>query len=219
MSKKSKKYIPALKFHWLTRLYDPLMEIMKIETLKKRLIMEARLLPNQRILDLASGTGTFALMLKEIQPRAAIIGLDADPQVLEIAQQKATNKRIDITFQQQGLSSGLPFEDDQLDKVFSSLFFHHLTLDMKQKTLEEAFRVLTPGGDIYILDFDRPQNLWMRIAFFSIQLLDGFETTRDHVKGVILESLHEEGFTEVKETDHFNTIAGTIRLYHARKPV
>lgn len=169
-------------------------------------------------LDLASGTGTFALILKEIQPRAAIIGLDADPQVLEIAQQKATNKRIDITFQQ-GLSSDLPFEDDQLDKVFSSLFFHHLTLDMKQKTLEEAFRVLTPGGDIYILDFDRPQNLWMRIAFFSIQLLDGFETTRDHVKGIILESLHEEGFTEVKETDHFNTIAGTIRLYHARKPV
>lgn len=137
---------------------------------------------------------------------------------MEIAQQKATNKRIDITFQQ-GLSSDLPFEDDQLDKVFSSLFFHHLTLDMKQKTLEEAFRVLTPGGDIYILDFDRPQNLWMRIAFFSIQLLDGFETTRDHVKGIILESLHEEGFTEVKETDHFNTIAGTIRLYHARKPV
>ena len=218
MSKKRKKYIPALKFHWLTRLYDPLMKMMKIETLKKRLIMEADLLPNQRILDLASGTGTFALMLKEIQPRAAIIGLDADPQVLEIAQQKATNKRIDITFQQ-GLSSDLPFEDDQLDKVFSSLFFHHLTLDMKQKTLEEAFRVLTPGGDIYILDFDRPQNLWMRIAFFSIQLLDGFETTRDHVKGVILESLHEEGFTEVKETDHFNTIAGTIRLYHARKPV
>lgn len=218
MSKKQKKYIPALKFHWLTRLYDPLMKMMKIETLKKRLIMEADLLPNQRILDLASGTGTFALMLKEIQPRAAIIGLDADPQVLEIAQQKATNKRIDITFQQ-GLSSDLPFEDDQLDKVFSSLFFHHLTLDMKQKTLEEAFRVLTPGGDIYILDFDRPQNLWMRIAFFSIQLLDGFETTRDHVKGVILESLHEEGFTEVKETDHFNTIAGTIRLYHARKPV
>ena len=218
MSKKRKKYIPALKFHWLTRLYDPLMKMMKIETLKKRLIMEADLLPNQRILDLASGTGTFALMLKEIQPRAAIIGLDADPQVLEIAQQKATNKRIDITFQQ-GLSSDLPFEDDQLDKVFSSLFFHHLTLDMKQKTLEEAFRVLTPGGDIYILDFDRPQNLWMRITFFSIQLLDGFETTRDHVKGVILESLHEEGFTEVKETDHFNTIAGTIRLYHARKPV
>lgn len=218
MSKKQKKYIPALKFHWLTRLYDPLMKMMKIETLKKRLIMEADLLPNQRILDLASGTGTFALMLKEIQPRAAIIGLDADPQVLEIAQQKATNKRIDITFQQ-GLSSDLPFEDDQLDKVFSSLFFHHLTLDMKQKTLEEALRVLTPGGDIYILDFDRPQNLWMRIAFFSIQLLDGFETTRDHVKGVILESLHEEGFTEVKETDHFNTIAGTIRLYHARKPV
>lgn len=218
MSKKQKKYIPALKFHWLTRLYDPLMKMMKIETLKKRLIMEADLLPNQRILDLASGTGTFALMLKEIQPRAAIIGLDADPQVLEIAQQKATNKRIDITFQQ-GLSSDLPFEDDQLDKVFSSLFFHHLTLDMKQKTLEEAFRVLTPGGDIYILDFDRPQNLWTRIAFFSIQLLDGFETTRDHVKGVILESLHEEGFTEVKETDHFNTIAGTIRLYHARKPV
>lgn len=217
MSRKSKKYIPALKFHWLTRIYDPLMNSIQGDTLKKRLVMQARLLPKQQVLDLACGTGTLALLLKETQPKATVIGLDVDSQVLTIAQQKANKKKIDVSFQQ-GFASDLPFEDNQFDKIFSSLFFHHLTLEMKHKSLEEVYRVLIPGGDFHILDFYRPHNRWMRIAFLPVQFMDGFDTTKDHVKGVLLNLLREEGFVEIKEIDQFNTLAGTLRLYSARKP-
>lgn len=217
MVRKSSKVVPALRFRWLTFLYDPLMKWAQEETFKNRFITQANLLPDQRILDVGCGTGTLALMLKDAQPTATVIGLDAEPQVLRLAQKKAQKNKAAISFQQ-GLSSNLPFNADVFDHIFSSLLFHHLTLKMKHKTLQEAFRVLVPGGSLHILDFDGPQGLWMRLMFYPVQVLDGFETTRDHVKGILLKVLREEGFENIRETDRFNTIVGTIRVYSANKP-
>lgn len=217
MVRKSNKVVPALRFHRLNVLYDPLMKWMREEAFKNRFIAQADLLPDQRILDVGCGTGTLAVMLKETQPRATVMGLDADPEILKLAQKKAQERNMDISFQQ-GLSSCLPFEADVFDHVFSSLLFHHLTLEMKHKTLQEAIRVLVPGGSLHILDFDKPQSFWMRLAFCSVQVWDGFETTRDHVKGILLEALQEEGFEDVRETSQFNTRVGTLYMYSAKKP-
>lgn len=217
MSQKPNEYIPALKFHWLTRIYDPLIQWgMQESKFKSHLIDQANLMPGQRILDLACGTGTLTLMIKQAQSEAEVIGLDADPEILAIAKKKAEQNRADISFQQ-GMSFDLPFPDAHLDRIFSSLFFHHLTLEMKRKTLEELFRTLRPGGEIHIIDFEKPQNLWMRIAFLPIQFLDGFETTKDHVKGILPDLFHEMGFKNVHQTGQFITIVGTLRSYYARK--
>jgi len=184
---------------------------------KGHLIHQANLMPEQRILDLACGTGTLTLMIKKAQFEASVIGLDADPAVLAIAKKKAEQNQTDISFQQ-GMSFDLPFPDSHLNHVFSSLFFHHLTLEMKRKTLEELFRTLRPGGEVHIIDFEKPQNLWMRIAFLPIQLLDGFETTKDHVKGVFPSLFRKIGFEDIQQTGQFMTIVGILRSYHARKP-
>lgn len=217
MTRKSSKLVPALRFRCLTVLYDPLMKWAQEETFKNRFIAQAELLPDQRVLDVGCGTGTLALMLKDTQSRATVMGLDADPEVLKLAQKKAQKSNVDISFHQ-GLSSHLPFDAAVFNHVFSSLLFHHLTLEMKHKTLQEAFRVLAPGGSLHILDFDKPQNFWMRLAFYPVQVLDGFETTRDHVTGIFLEALREEGFEGIRETNQFNTIVGTLHLYSAKKP-
>lgn len=216
MSRKSNKYIPALKFHWLTRFYDPLMKLMKEDTFKRRLMEQASLMPNQRILDLACGTGTFALMLKEAQPQATVMGLDADPHVLSRAREKAKRLQLAVSFQE-GWSFELPYPDNHFDHVFSILFFHHLTMEMKHKTLEEVSRVLKPGGDLYIMDFDRPSNLRMRAAFLFVQILDGWETTSAHAKGVLLEVLQANAFADAREISQVNSIVGTTRAYHAKK--
>ena len=86
----SSKYIPALRFEWLTPLYDPLLKwVMREETFKRKLIDQAGIQPGMKVLDLGCGTGTLTLMLKRVYPNASVTGMDGDPQVLDIAREKA----------------------------------------------------------------------------------------------------------------------------------
>jgi len=218
MAQKPNEYIPALKYHWLTSFYDPLIQWgMQESKFKGHLIDHANLMPGHRILDLACGTGTLTLMIKHAQPKAEVVGLDADPDILAIATAKAEQNRVNLNFQQ-GMSFDLPFPDQHFDHIFSSLFFHHLNRKMKQKTLKELFRTLRSGGEVHIVDFEKPQNLLMRVAFFPVQLFDGFETTSDHVKGIMPDLFWETGFEQIRETGKFTTLLGTLRSYYACKP-
>ena len=58
----------------------------------------------------------------------------------------------------------------------------------------------------------------MRVAFFTVQLLDGFETTTDNVNGLLPTLITESGFDEVAETGSYMTMLGTMSLYRGRKP-
>ena len=76
------KYIPALRFSWLTPVYDPVLRRMMPEVaLKQRLVAQAQIAAGQRILDLGAGTGTLTVMVKQNCPAADVVGLDGDPQV------------------------------------------------------------------------------------------------------------------------------------------
>lgn len=216
---KHKTYIPALKYHWLTRFYDPLIERgMQEKKMKMQLVHQASLQPGERAMDLACGTGTLALLLQQSHPGVHVMGVDADPEVLAIAIKKMKEHRAASILFEEGFSDQLPFSNNVFHHVFTSLFIHHLTLEKKKETFEEVHRVLEPGGQFHVLDFEKPQNGLMRAAFLPVQLLDGFETTSPHVKGVILNLLKETGFAAIEETAQFNTIVGTLRAYKAFKP-
>ena len=59
----------------------------------------------------------------------------------------------------------------------------------------------------------------MRLAFFLVQLLDGFKTTTDNVNGLLPDFFSQAGLQDVQETTHYATVFGTMALYQARKPV
>ena len=55
----------------------------------------------------------------------------------------------------------------------------------------------------------------MRLAFLAVQILDGFETTSDSVRGLLPPLMREAGFEEVAETHRERTVFGTLSLYRA----
>lgn len=211
-------YVPALGYHFLTPLYDTVVGVTTRErSFKEALIRQANFGPGQRVLDLASGTGTLAIWIKHHQPLLDITGVDVDPAVLGIASRKARAANLDIRFER-GRSYDLPYPSAHFDRVVSSLFFHHLPWQDKMLTARELLRVLKPGGELHIADWGRPTNIVMRGLFLMIQCLDGFETTRDNVAGRLVTLFEQAGFVDVAERQSFGTIFGTMALYRALKP-
>ena len=210
--------MPALGFHWLTPAYDLVVRTTTRErTFKTALIEQADLGPRQEVLDLACGTGTLAIWIKQRHPSANVRGIDGDPHILAIASRKAKEANLPIEFDR-GLSFSLPYPDASFDRVLSSLFFHHLSWRDKQRTARELYRVIRPGGQLHVADWGRARGPLMRAAFFVVQLLDGFENTQGNVEGRLIELFREAGFSEVSEQRTFATLFGTLSLYCAVKP-
>lgn len=214
----SQRYIPALGHAWLTGLYDPVLRFTTRETtFKSQLITQADLRAGHRVLDLGCGTGTLTVQIKRSQPDAEVVGLDGDPDVLRRAADKRDRAGVTLDLVQ-GLSDRLPFEDASFDRVLCSLLLHHLTTDAKRRTLAEVCRVLRPGGQLHIADWGAPQGPLMRAAFLLVQLLDGFATTDDNVKGRIPAMLGDAGLVDVQVTGHLRTVYGTLSLVRGERP-
>lgn len=84
-----------------------------------------------------------------------MFGLDADAEMLHRARRTAAEAGVEVGFQQ-GFSDDLPYEDGSFDAVVSTLFFHHLILEAKRRTIVEITRVLKPGGELHVADWGRP---------------------------------------------------------------
>ncbi len=212
---KDSKYIPALRFNFLTPLYDFVLGgVMRELTFKRRLIAEAHIAPGFRVLDLGCGTGTLTILLKQTHPDADIVGIDGDSTVLATARAKAAQQNVVLTLDE-GMAFQLPYPNQSFDRVVSSLVFHHLTTEDKQRALDESFRILRPTGELIIVDFGEPQNGYARIAS---SIMDRLERTEDLTQGRLPEMLRRAGFKDVAIVARFLTVVGTLALYRGRKP-
>jgi ubiquinone/menaquinone biosynthesis C-methylase UbiE len=210
-------YVPALRFSWLTKIYDPIVRWTTRESLfKKRLVAKSGLQSGARVLDLACGTGTLALLIKNQYPDVEVIGIDGDENILGIARSKMDNDTARIQFDQ-GFATEMPYAEAEFDRVFSTLFFHHLNDQDKQVVFSETYRTLKIGGVLYIADWGRPNNILMRLFFYIVQLLDGFTNTRANVEGRLPKYIRDAGFKNVEVFNSINTLLGTLCLIRAEK--
>lgn len=206
------RYIPALSFKWLTPLYDPLLKwVMREETFKRKLIQQANIQPQMKVLDLGYGTGTLTIMIKRNHPDTQVTGIDGDSEVLRIAQEKS--RGTDIQWEE-GLASSLPYPDSAFDRVVTSLVIHQLAKEDKRRAFKEIYRVLKPHGELYVLDFGAPHSSFTRIMTTYMRRL---EETADNFDGLIPLFITEAGFGGVKEAQNFVTVFGPLSIIQAVK--
>jgi len=216
-TRRSAAYVPGLGFDRLTALYDPVVRLTTRErAFKDRLLAQAALSPGERVLDLGCGTGTLALQAKRCHPSASVYGVDGDPAVLVRARRKADAEALAVSFDE-GLADRLPYRDGVVDKVLSSLVFHHLDRETKELAALEVARVLRPGGELHVADWGPPRGLLGPLLFLPIRLLDGWERA-DNAAGRLPEIFTASGLRDVRRHGRLQTPLGALTLLSARRP-
>ena len=214
---KQQKFIPALGYHWLSNFYDLTIKLtMPEKKFRNKLLQQLNPEPKEQILEFGFGTAQNIILLKKLHPQANITGVDIDPKIKAIAETKISKSGNSVPlFLYDG--DTLPFPDNHFDKVFSCLVFHQLENDTKIKCLQELHRILKPNGELLIADWGKAKNILMRTTFYFVQLLDGFKTTSENVKGNLPKYIERAGFLNIKETDYINTLIGSFSYYKSNK--
>lgn len=211
------KYVSALRFRWLTPLYDFFVGVtMPERRIKQTLINASFLTDYAAVLDFGCGTGTLTIMAKEHRPSINITGIDIDKTILKKASEKIGEKGMEIKFIAYD-GEHLSFEDSSFDRIISCLVFHHLDTTVKQKMLAELYRVSKAGGQIIIADFGRSASWFQRMLFTLIRGLDGFKPTEANARGLMPSMISDAGFNYSGIEQKFKTIFGEVQLFKAIK--
>lgn len=135
--------------------YDRFVRLLTLgreNALRAETIRLAAIQPGSTVLDVGCGTGSLTLLAKAATGKqGSVYGIDAAPEMIDVARQKAAQQQRDVQFQV-GLIEALQFPDTTFDVVLSSLMFHHLPDDLKGAGLAEIYRVLKPDGRLVIVD-------------------------------------------------------------------
>jgi len=108
------------------------------------------------ILDVATGTGDFALEAYKRLTPDKIVGIDISHEMLELGRKKISKKSLQDKIEMiKADSEALPFDNDNFDAVTAS--FGVRNFENLQKGINENYRVLKSGGKIVILEFTKPR--------------------------------------------------------------
>lgn len=108
------------------------------------------------ILDIATGTGDFAVESERLKPDS-IVGVDISEGMLEVGKQKMVKKGLDGLIKLEvGDSENLRFEDNKFDAV--TVAFGVRNFENLKKGLSEMFRVTNTNGHVMIIEFSKPAN-------------------------------------------------------------
>ncbi|KTE16847.1 class I SAM-dependent methyltransferase [Sphingopyxis sp. H115] len=219
MTNADRDFVPALGKSGSLERYDAAIALMTREKRwRSDLLRLTAPQPDERIVDIGCGTGTFAIALKQAAAGSVILAVDPDPAVLDIAREKAKAAGADIIW-----FEAMGDELDEIealqgsDKIVSSLVLHQCPMDVKQAIARQMHRLLKPGGALFLADYGEQRSLLMRALFRQIQWLDGFEYTEPNAKGCVPELLTAAGFEAVEEMRVIPTPTGSISIYRAKR--
>jgi demethylmenaquinone methyltransferase/2-methoxy-6-polyprenyl-1,4-benzoquinol methylase len=148
----------AQMFNNISRRYDLLNHLLSLGIdiyWRKQAIKVLKPEKPELILDIATGTGDFALEALALKPEK-IVGVDISEGMLAVGREKMRRRGLSDKIEMRlGDSERLPFEDNIFDAIivaFGVRNFEHL-----EQGLADMYRVLRPGGTTVVLEFSKPQ--------------------------------------------------------------
>jgi demethylmenaquinone methyltransferase / 2-methoxy-6-polyprenyl-1,4-benzoquinol methylase len=154
----SKREQVAEMFDSISPKYDLLNHVLSggIDILwRKKAIRQLKPFAPKKMLDIATGTGDFAIEALALKPEK-IIGVDISEGMLNVGREKMAKRGLDhIIEMRSGDSEGLPFQDNEFDAVIVS--FGVRNFENLLKGLTDMHRVTRSGGVCLVLEFSNPR--------------------------------------------------------------
>lgn len=199
--------------------YDPLVQLYLLPfggegRLRRRFINFARPRLGEQVLDVCCGTGTLtSLIARRVGKSGRVTGVDLSVDMMNRARKKAV--ALPVTFKQAS-SDHLPFPEDNFDRCFISYGLHELPEAVRWNSLKEAYRVLRPGGGLYVLDYHLPQSIPARLMIKSfVRLLEEKSVYQMMLDDTLPDEITDAGFM-LKERQL--PLKGMFQMIRADKP-
>lgn len=221
--------------------YDLFGRAAGIDSAYWQLVAQAGITPGARVLEIGCGSGNVLLLAARAVPDAVFTGVDPDRAALDLAAKKAAEQGATISFEH-GYAQDLAAADGSVDRVLSSLMFHHLPAHDQVEALREVRRVLAPGGSLHLVDLDHdprtgPAKSPLHVAMRGVNAVvsrvapkrhgwrlrthDGHAEGHGHGHGhggpqkPVTELLREAGFTDARKVSTRPTRLGPLTFYRA----
>lgn len=196
-------------------IFEPMCMLGKETEINNLVISLLEIKDFQRILDLGCGTGVLSAKIAEKLSADAgglSMGIDAAGKMIEGAREKRGNRicRFEVA-----AAENLPFDDESFDSVVSTMFFHHIQLDLKEKAFSEAFRVMRPGGKLVIADMHIPTTFLGALTSHISRWMLFQPQIGENIRGVLPGVIEKAGFTS---PELIKTYFGYVAIFSSRKP-
>ena len=217
-------------FHSVASKYDVMNDLMSLGThrLVKRFTVElSGVRAGQRVLDLAGGTGDFAIRFSSlVGPTGEVVLADINASMLRVGRDRLIDKGISQNVRYTQLNAEqLPFAPDTFDCICIAYGLRNVT--DKDAALRSMFSVLKPGGRALVLEFSKPRNdlvskvydgysaLWPIVGKLVTGDADSYrylvESIRMHPDQETLKSMMENaGFSDCR----FHDVMGGVCAIH-----
>ncbi|OHE23640.1 MAG: hypothetical protein A2Z43_02340 [Syntrophobacterales bacterium RBG_19FT_COMBO_59_10] len=153
-------------FATITGRYDFLNRVLSLRrdvAWRRFAVRKMRFFDTFRLLDIATGTADLAIEAARRHPAIRVTGVDFVREMLSVGRLKldrcGLEERIRLL---QADALALPFPDESFDA--SSVAFGIRNMPDRLQALREMRRVLVPGGRVFVLEMNAPQNrLWKKV--------------------------------------------------------
>lgn len=206
-SKLSKKGQVEEMFDSISNRYDLLNHLLSAnidKVWRRNVIKRIKKYQPKTILDIATGTGDFAIAATKIDV-AKVIGIDISEGMLKVGRKKIEKRKLSDRIELiKADSENLPFDDNSFDAAMVG--FGVRNFENLEKGLSEVLRVLKPGGVFFILEFSKPEKTpfkqvyhiyFNRILPFIGRIISKDKNAYDYLPESVNEFPYGESFLDI----------------------